>query len=250
MSISPHSFAIFVYPFAFDRARFDDLVGAVDGDALTFEAASWRLWARRAFPHDDLLRHVADYLNPAPGVPATACLWTLEDRVLTSPRGLGLRSGALSLCLARTKNQSASAVPGQTPAGAIGLDVTGIDLALFRVGMGYLVLRVRVRSELPDDWYAVLNAFRYADRPGKVDLLFARRTGKDSVEPFFPPLADASDDAASGRGVTRHLIGGLLRRLIPSPPPSPIGGARSSCPANCCPSMPCSLPMSLSRSRP
>ncbi|MGF1614485.1 MAG: hypothetical protein ACFCVA_11415 [Gammaproteobacteria bacterium] len=139
MRLSAHSFAIFVYPFCFERARFTDRVSVGDRDSLAVGDQAWPIWARRCFPRDDFLRHVADYLNPPPGMPTTACLWSLEERVLTSFNGLGLRVGALSLCLRhRCRVQDAAAAPVSVPEGALPLVVAGIDLALFGVGMGYL----------------------------------------------------------------------------------------------------------------
>lgn len=215
MQLSTTSFAIFVYPFSFDRACFDDLVAAADRDELDAGSGNgWRVWDRGAFPQDDLLRHVSDYLNPAPDVPPTACLWTLQERVRTSPKGLGLRAGALSLWLGHRRR---GGVGGETAAidaeAAIGLAVDSVDLALFRVGLGYLMFRVRIASTAPEDWYDALNGLRYIDRPGQVELVFQRRTGKDRVEPFFPPLANCPEQAASGRGAMLDLIRGLLGRL-------------------------------------
>jgi hypothetical protein len=213
MQLGDHSFAVFVYPFCFDRADFDALVGAADRDALAVGESSWRIWERRAFPRDDLLRHVADYLNPAPDVPTTACLWTLGHQVLTSPRGLGLRADSAHLCLRHRVGTAGSGPVDQVPGGALGFETSGIDLALFRVGMGYLMLRVRVRSQAPDDWYDFLNGFRFTDRPGQVDWLIRRRTGRDRMESFVPPLADGQGSTPAGPIQTRHLIRGLLRRL-------------------------------------
>jgi hypothetical protein len=101
MKLNARSFAVFVYPFSFDRARFADLVGAVDRDALAVGDQGWPVWARSRFPQDDLLRHVADYLNPPPGVPATACLWRMDDRVLALPKDLGLRRRFVRLFLSQ-----------------------------------------------------------------------------------------------------------------------------------------------------
>lgn len=216
MHLSTQSFAVFVYPFAFDRGRFEALSRAVDADELSVGDRAWPVWARRHFPHDDLLRHVADYLNPPPGVPAAACLWSLSNQVLTSPKGLGLRRGSVRLWLRQRSGKVQGAEgPAGAGDGAIELSVAGADLYLFGVGMGYLIFRVRPGSELPDDWYDLLNGFRFIDRPQAVALLFERRTGKDSVEPFFPGLAECAECAASGRGVMRDLIQGLLRRLEP-----------------------------------
>jgi hypothetical protein len=213
MQLSAHSFAVFVYPFSFDRGRFDALVAAVGQDDLTQGEAPWPVWERRPFPRDDLLRHVADYLNPAPGVPALAGLWTLGQRVLTSPRGLGLREDSASLCLRHRARTAGPDPAGEIPAGVLGLAVDGIDLALFRVGMGYLVFRVRLRSQAPDDWYDFLNGFRFIDRPGQVDLLIQRRTGPGRPVPYIPPLAAGPEASPDGRLVLAHLIRGLLGRL-------------------------------------
>jgi hypothetical protein len=214
MQVADHSFAIFVYPFCFDRASFNALVGAADRDVLATTGSSWRIWDRRTFPRDDLLPHVADYLNPPLEVPATACLWTLEHRVLTSPQGLGLSPGSASLNLRHRMGSAESKRMGLLPAGALGFDVGGIDLSLFRVGMGYLTLRVKLHSSAPEDWYDFLNGFRFIDRPGQVDWLIRRRTGPDSVVAFVPPLVNAPGGVPDGPIQGRHLIGGVLRRLL------------------------------------
>ncbi len=218
--VADHSFAVLVYPFSFDRTRFDRLVVDVNGDALDADDTTWTIWERRSFPQDDLLRHVADYLNPDSDVPPTACLWTLEDRVLRSPHGLGLRPGSLALSLRhRRPANAAKETTGHAPDDAIALQMDGIDLALFRVGIGYLMFRVRIPDGTAADWFDLLHGIRFIDRPGKVDLLLSRRTGKDRVEPFWPPLATASDDAGSGRGTVGHLVGGLLGRVFPANTP-------------------------------
>lgn len=41
MQLNDHSFAVFVYPFSFDRGRFDALVAAVGQDDLTQGETPW-----------------------------------------------------------------------------------------------------------------------------------------------------------------------------------------------------------------
>lgn len=224
MHVTPGSFAVFVYPFAFDRVRFPDLVAMVDQDRLAVGEQHWPIWVRDRFPQADLLPHVADYLNPPPGIPATACLWRMEQRVLTSPRGMGLRSSTTELLLwhrrptepANAGDDQAAHAPEDPAAGAaLTLMIDEIDLMLFGVGMGYLLFSVRLNSRRAEDWFDVLNGFRYCDRPTQIALRWKRRTGKDRVEPYFPTLAERGVDAASGQGVLGDLIRGLLGRLVP-----------------------------------
>lgn len=216
MHVIEQSFAIFVLPFCFESSTFAARVAAVECDRLESGESPWPLWERRRFPKDDLLRHVADYLNPPPGVTPTAYLWTLSSQVLGSPRGLGLGRDMVGLWLHHRQCPATGQDEPETPgSGPLSLQVDAIDLALFGVGMGYLIFRTRLGSRQADDWLDFLNGFRFIDRPGQVDLLFSRRTGKDQVAPFFPPLAASSDRAAEGRGVVMHLVGGLLGRLAP-----------------------------------
>ena len=216
MKVSGASFAVFVYPFSFDRRRWVDLVRSAESDTLAESDSQWNVWKTRSFPADDLLRHVAEYLNPPPGVPAAARIWSMDERVIASPRGLGFRPGAVSLLLRhRAGLKSEASDSNNVNGGALPLHISGVDFALFRGGMGYLLFSVRPRSDLPEDWYDFLNGFRYIDRLTQVALTFRRRVSKQRTEPFFPPLADCPDCSESGRGSVGHLIRGILRRLAP-----------------------------------
>src|SRR5262245_35245131 len=92
-NIANNSFLLFVYPFLFDSADFEDRVRQVEGATYAFsnngQQRVERVWETLDFPGEDMLAYVADYLNPKPRPsengsvtsPAIARLWRVTDEM-------------------------------------------------------------------------------------------------------------------------------------------------------------------------
>src|SRR5215212_9420351 len=107
--VDHRSFAALVYPFLFDPARFKDRAGA--GLASCWdEQRPLKVWQQARFPQEDLLAHVAEYLNPSEGVEPTALVWELTPEALSSPRGLGA-SADWSVQIPRTLETPGGTIP-------------------------------------------------------------------------------------------------------------------------------------------
>ena len=130
MIVSKESFARFIYPFTFDPARFEALAAEVD--AATYKVEG-HLWEKQPFPEDELLPHVARYLNPTDDSAATARLWRLDSVALDSLEGLGAgRSIDWRLVCGKKKE--------------LGFSIEDVQLSLFRVGVGFVTVRARLKS--------------------------------------------------------------------------------------------------------
>ena len=105
MIVSKESFARFVYPFLFDSRDFEQR-------ARNVEAATYKpqkpMWRTQQFPEEELLPHVARYLNPPEVTDATAHLWRLQPDALESPEGVGIERVSIGICASAKKGNSAS----------------------------------------------------------------------------------------------------------------------------------------------
>lgn len=207
----------FVYPFLFSPG---DFAGAAERAC----AATWpdkpdeKIWTSRRVPIDDLLPHVARYLN------------------LTSqgPGGGGATAHLLELCEPRRKalgGLGASAEwlmvisPG-TSERTIPIHLGEVELALFSIGVGLLTLCVSVESDRIEDWLDVLHFGRFTrgSRTNRCLLRLRRRTGIDpstragTYQPYFPNADGLLEKEEGGRkaldsgeGTPGHLLQLLLR---------------------------------------
>ncbi|MCT7965099.1 hypothetical protein NG799_01970 [Laspinema sp. D1] len=139
----------FVYPFTFDIATFDSLNQAIPEAKLSQKQTT--VWETQPFPTEDLLFHVANYLKPTESQISTAQRWTLSGAVrdvfgfqdqweleLTSPQG--------SVPFAFGKDGKAGDV---------------VQLVLFRVGVGFLILQVQPKGNTLEHWLNFLHYFRF-----------------------------------------------------------------------------------------
>jgi len=194
------SFVQFVYPFLYETETFAER-------EATLEQAQWpgreqRLWQAERFPEDEMLPHVARFLNPPKDTPATVRLWQLESGALDSTTaGLG---GQVQWQLTFPRHQ-------------IPIQFEAVRPALFRIGVGLLTVRVKPVSATPPDWYDFLHFFRFARGQRGVGLEAHRRVGVDpqtrqpQMRPFFPEPAGGLISHPEGKGTLGDLLDALLR---------------------------------------
>lgn len=193
----------FVYPITLESDDFDKVVGAVDAVEIS---GGLKIWESKndKFPHDELLPHVADYLKLSNDQPPTARLWEMNDAAFKSPKGLG-------------KSADWRLVFGKDREAPFIFDC--VSLFLFRVGVGFLTFRVHPESNNLGDWLDLLHYFRLTKREHY--LTARRKTGKDTYEDFFPPIAvpvskkgKSNDANADGQTESADENKGTLSRII------------------------------------
>ncbi len=197
MRVLPQSFAYLTFPFLFDEAEFEGLKTSADISVWASDKKRIEVWKEEAFGEEDLLPYVQRYLNPPPGVPPTACVWTMKGDALQSTEGLGTK-GSWYL---------------HTPKHDIRFEIRGIDLLIFRAGIGFLSFNVRCFSETEEDWMDFLHFGRYINRKHGVALRLERKTGKDQTSPFFPGPAGGTAAHPDGTGTMLEVISGILNSI-------------------------------------
>lgn len=196
----------FIYPFTFAGdtiARRSEAIGL----------ATWRIgekpvavWEAGSFPTDDLLSEVADFVDPPAGSLVSAGRWRVGDTVLRSPAGLG--GGARH--------------PGAdwtltTRRGPVPFLIESIELALFRHGVGFVIVSALPVSTQLNDWFTFLHFFRYVHGRRASEVSAVRTTGRnDNGEStrtaFFPQLGGGSHaDAPSSE---QHVFGEVIEHLL------------------------------------
>jgi hypothetical protein len=198
-TVAASSFVRFVYPFVFEPEAFDAHTVAIYAACWPGRERPLQVWQEAAFPEEDLLSHVARYLNPPAGTPPTARLWEMHGDALQSPRGLGA-GGGVEWTL-RWKGQE---VPFR---------LEDVELALFRVGVGFLTVQARPLSDRVDDWLDFLYAFRFVRGQRGVDIRLRRRVTADAYEPYFPAVAGGSETHPEGAGVLGEVLDALLQTV-------------------------------------
>jgi hypothetical protein len=195
----------FVYPFTFDIASFDSLNQAIQ-EAKSPEK-QMAFWESSSFPTEDLLFHVANYLNPTDNRTPTAQLWKLSDAVrhlfgFQYPWELISRQGAVPF--------------------AFGKDGKGGEVAqlmLFRVGVGFLILQVQPKLNTLQDWLNFLHYFRFlkGQQGSKVTVQKKQWDGKKPsgfVEDYFPEIAQCPPDK---KPQFSYIVKALLHSVSPQP---------------------------------
>lgn len=216
-SVADSSFLLFVYPFTFETDSFDERVEAIDGAtwADSNTKKDLQLWTAGRFPGSDMLASVANYLNPQQTAPATARLWKLNED-LQEAFGLAARA-EWQLVLGKAQ------IPIQL--GELGKTNFAFQLALFRVGTGFLTIRVQPRTSDLNHWLNVLSYFRFMSGQRNVSLCARKRVGFDSAtrEPkyalFFP--VDTSTSEKNICGTYEDIVSALLRSATISTDSSP-----------------------------
>lgn len=197
------SFVRFVYPFLFDPKSFDGRINSV-------KAAQWEslehavhVWEDAPFSADDLLNHVAHFLNPSVERYATATRWRLTNDARQSPAGLA--NAEWHLVLPPRRGQSRE----------IPFTLEAVELTLFRVGVGFLTILAKPRSNALPDWMDFLHYFRFARGQRDVGIRATRKgerdeTGKTVLAPYFPAFAPRTASNHVGREVLLDILAGLL----------------------------------------
>ena len=200
MKIHEKSFVHFVYPFLFKSEEFDARVAAVDSAQWSERERPLEIWQETPFPEEDFLSYVALYLNPPTGTAPTARLWAMDSNALQSPLGLG---SSVEWAL-RARNRS------------IPFRLEGVELALFRIGVGFLTVRARPLSDQLSDWLDFLHFFRFIKGQRQVSVKAQRRTGLDpktrqpQFQPFFPEPAGGIMQHVDGQGLFGEVRNALL----------------------------------------
>ncbi len=208
-SVADNSYLLFVYPFLFDAKLFDGRVEALDG-------AQWRhskkgkdfnVWTAARFPGTDMLASVANYLNPEANATATARLWKLNEELQET---FGLADRADWQLVAGKER-----VPFRL--GEVGRTSFAFQLAMFRVGTGFLTVRIKPHSKELGDWLDILSYFRFVKGQRDVSMCAQTRVGFDEqtrqpqYAPFFPAAAGNSEKSRTGCGVYYDIVSALLR---------------------------------------
>jgi len=202
----------FVQPFTFDGRTFAERAAAVEGSVWTGRRPL-SVWRQQQFPTTDLLAHVAEFLQPTDGTPRAAALWRMDEDALRSPAGLG-----------GGRAHGGAAWTLHTPHSDIAFALHGVELALFRHGVGFLAVRAQPLSDSPRDWFDFIHHFRFAAGERAPSLRAERRVQPDgdghaAAAAYFPPVAGA----AAAPGAARYLgeiLGGLLEQAASGEQPS------------------------------
>ena len=207
------SFINFVYPFLFDPTQFAMYVAELDQHEWEGQNRALKVWKQETFPEEELLSHVADFLNPPAEKSPTARLWEIMGETLWSPRGLGAK--------AEWKLT--------TPHGSIKFQIENIRLVLFRLGVGFLNVTASPEKETEEDdeWLNFVHYFRFARGQRGVRLDVRRRVGYDresrqpEFDTYFPEPAGGIDQHPDGEGVLIDLLNALLNTATPQGSSSP-----------------------------
>ena len=221
------SFIHFVYPFLFDPSSFAERVARVEAATCHSntrageELPMWLpLWKEKGFPRDDMLAYVAGFLNPEDAGRATARVWKLNDRL---DEAFGL-AGRADWELVRREKKDEKAIPfsfGEVGSGSSSLFAA--QLALFRVGVGFVTVRVRPESEDVLDWLEFVSNFRFVKGQRQLTVRATKAshdaaTGEVKAADFFPPSAAGGvRDKEGGGRVFVDVLDALLRSGSLSP---------------------------------
>jgi hypothetical protein len=201
------SFIHFVYPFLFEAETFAARVRAIESAQWQGRQSLLSVWETNRFPDDELLSHVARYLNPPAETPATARLWKLHDAMQEVYGSAGRAEWRLLW--------PRGEIPFQF--GRVGKGVFAAQLALFHIGIGLLTVRVEPMTDELSGWLDCLHYFRFARGQRQTSLQAKRRAGIDSQtrqpqsNPFFPEPAGGVAAHPDGRGTCAEVLAALLR---------------------------------------
>lgn len=203
----------FVYPFIFDINTFCERCIKIDGAQVSSAEKTWDLWRVSKYSEQDLLPHVANYINNKIRKNGksleTVGVWKIQNDILQSPNfglGSGQGSGSIQYKLCY-------------PHGKIEFKITDVELFLFRTGMGALAIAVEPTLENGNlsSWYDFLSYFKwFQDRHG-VSIECSKGVGFDQEkrEPIrvscVPPLAAQVENSQDGTFQFGDILSGLLR---------------------------------------
>jgi len=96
------------------------------------------------------------------------------------------------------------------PQKEIPFQLTDVQLSLFRVGVGFLTVSAKPKSQEIADWLDFLHSFRFIRGQRGVGLRMERRTGIDQISPFFPQPAGGSEKHPDGKGNFAEIVNAIL----------------------------------------
>ncbi|MCC3582127.1 MULTISPECIES: hypothetical protein [unclassified Microcoleus] len=212
------SFIYFVYPFLFETANFQTLKNAISQTQIPARQ-NQMLWESQTFPKDDLLFHVANYLNPTDNHPPTASLWKLNEAARDI---LGFRAQwELITPIAKIPFNFGEAGEGNK----------AVQLALFQIGVGFLTIRTQPDSNNINQWLNFLHYFRFLEGQQGTHIKAQRRIGlnpdtkQPQFEPFFPEIAGGNAQYQAGKNQVHfgQIVTALLKKsaLPPTELPEP-----------------------------
>ena len=171
----------FVYPFTFHGENFDRRVESFSSVKQNIGGIEEAMWEGDSFPAEDLVAHIADYLNTGDLVgQEMAALFRLSAAVQAHTDGVG-SDGVWSLQWRRK---------------TIRFSIDTIELAIFRAGVGFLTFAIRPHGANVDDWLDFSHAFRFARGRRSPRLIRERRVGFDQTI-----RADSGGGKLGARGV-------------------------------------------------
>jgi hypothetical protein len=205
----------FVLPLEYARGSYARRCEAVH--TFVFEERNSPLWRLEELPKDDLLPHVADYLNVADFGESTASVWKAEPNEL----------------MWLTGQKSGVAWELMLPGRKLGFRIEQAHLALFRLDLGFLILDVRPTDETASEWFDLQHYFRFfATRGRSIALTQTDAPPAGRTSPLFAPEAGgvALEPETAGGARQAHvnnhlpLINLLLStaRLGPVEPAAPL----------------------------
>ncbi|MEG4230846.1 hypothetical protein QUA40_01830 [Microcoleus sp. Pol11C3] len=210
------SFIYFVYPFIFETKDFKTLKSAISQAQIPAKENQF-LWESQSFPKNDLLFHVANYLNPTDNHPPTASLWKLNE---VARDIFGFRAQWQLIT-------PISEIPFTF--GEAGEGNKAVQLALFQIGVGFLTVRVQPDSDNINEWLNFLHYFRFLRGQQGTHVKAERRIGfnpdtkQPQLEPFFPELAGGQAQYQKGKVYFGEVVTNLLKKsaLPPNSLPEP-----------------------------
>ncbi|MGD0590129.1 MAG: hypothetical protein ABSA44_04945 [Bacteroidota bacterium] len=199
MNVDKSSFINFIYPFLFDSTTFDQRVSQIEEAHWTREEKSLKIWSKECLSEEDVLPHVARYLNPPlNSTPPTAILWKMEDSALGSYTGLGAKAEWKLV----------------TPQGKISFKMNNVHLALFHVGVGFITTEVGSETEDFDAWLDILHYFRFVKGQRKIKIEALRRISKNEIIPYFPNPVGETVKPHNSDEIFQDLLNAILNTAL------------------------------------
>lgn len=183
------SFARLTYPFLFPAGTFDARSAATTSAKWPEPSGDLKVWRPSRFPTDSVLAHVAKYLalpprgtDAAPDSPPTARGWKLTESALKKITGAGPEY-QWELTSSRLRPRHIT----------IPFTFRGVELVLFRTGVGLLTLRLHPTTPDLGAWLDFLHTIRFfiGDRHAQIRAWLPTDTAK--ADPFFPHPTQAPE---------------------------------------------------------
>lgn len=193
------SFSNFVYPFTFNPVHFNKMVFEIESTRWSSSKRDITVWSRADFFREDLLPHINRYLNSEHGNPSTAYLWNMNDDALASSSGL-------------SSGKNSKWIMGN-PRGEINFCVEWIQIALFRIGIGFLTIRAVPDTDDLNAWLDFIHHFRFISGSRSLNYCvekrtgYDRETGKSITAKFFP-------EPGSVKKVKEGQLGRLVESIL------------------------------------